>query len=78
MPHSLHVLPISFPPPTHLGANPFAAVFLMVILTPVILSAGQLRKFRAGMVGLWAPLLVLLMDTSNTVRTLHAGLPRVV
>eukprot|EP00887_Chlorella_sp_A99_P005041 scaffold4.g5041.t1 len=41
-------------------------LFLMVVLTPIVLAAGHLRFFRAGMVGLWAPLLVLLMDTANT------------
>lgn len=36
------------------------------MLIPIVIAAGALGKFRAGLIGLIAPCTVLLMDTANT------------
>lgn len=40
--------------------------FFMLVLTPILVVTGKLSKFRAGFIGLLAPLIMLLGDMSST------------
>ena len=40
--------------------------FLMLVLTPILVIGNTMKNFRAGFLGLLAPLLMLLGDMSNT------------